>query len=273
MDLSVIIVNYHSRDKLANCLASLARADMDNLRYEVIVVDNNSGEDLSGLGAAYPSWRFIMHDDNVGMGGGNNVGIRAATGEFVLILNPDTAIRGSAIPVLLNYLREHDRVGMVGPKLLYPDGSLQLSCARFPSFFMPVLRRTFLGEYFKTSRDRFMMEEFDHQAIRPVDWVMGSCLLFRRRTLLADGSIFFPLFDERYFMYFEDIDLARQFWTKGLQVVYNPEAVVIHDHQRDSARHPWYLAVFLDFLTWRHISSWLKYFSKWGLNNKNYAQD
>jgi GT2 family glycosyltransferase len=273
MDLSIIIVNYRSRDKLMNCLAALRRAEIGGLKYEIIVVDNNSGDDLSEVGRQYPDIRLIMSPVNRGMGAGNNLGVKAAAGEFVFILNPDTAIRGRAITDLLNYLKGRPAVGLVGPKLLYPDGSLQMSCSRFPSFFMPILRRTFLGDYFKASRDSFIMSDFNHNSLRSVDWLMGSCLMFRKEITLPDGQIFAPSFDERYFMYFEDIDLARQFWTRGLQVVYNPEAVVEHDHRRESARHPWYLAIFLDAITWHHIASWLKYFIKWGFKTKNYAQN
>ena len=152
----------------------------------------------------------------------------------------------------------------MGPKLLYPDGTLQLSCSRFPNFFIPILRRTFLGEYFKKIRDSFMMKDFDHNSIREVDWLMGSCLMFKKNQVDNEGKSFSPSFDERYFMYFEDTDLGRTFKSRGLKVVYNPEAVVIHDHARESAKHSWYIAIFTDKITWIHIESWLKYFIKWG---------
>jgi hypothetical protein len=130
---------------------------------------------------------------------------------------------------------------------------------------MPLLRRTFLGEYFKKSRDAFMMLDYNHQEIKEVDWLMGSCLMFRRNLTLPGGEIYAPRFDERYFMYFEDTDICRTIGTKGFKVVYNPQAIIIHDHQRESARHPWYIAIFRDRITWVHIISWFKYFIKWGL--------
>jgi len=265
MDLSIIIVNYKSKAKLINCLESIFQAEMAGLAYEIIVVDNASGDDLAGIQTRWPDIKIISSPKNLGMGGGNNLGIDAAGAPFVLVLNPDTVIQGQALPILLNYLKNNPEVGMVGPKLLYPDGSLQYSCARFPRFFMPFLRRTFLGQYFKAARDSFTMNDFDHNSIIAVDWLMGSCIMFRQEIRLTGSRIFRPRFDERYFMYFEDIDLARQFRSKGLKVIYNPEAVVIHDHQRQSAKHPWYLALFLDRLAWRHTSSWLKYFIKWGI--------
>lgn len=263
MDLSIIIVNYKSRGKLLNCLDSISRADLAAWRHETIIVENASGDDLSDL-EGRPDTSIIKSERNLGMGGGNNLGISRARGRYVLILNPDTLIQGRAISTLLEYLESHPGVGLVGPKLLNPDGSLQYSCSRFPQFFLPFFRRTFLGRYFKKSDASFMMRDFDHASIRPVGWLMGSCLMFRREIQTAAGA-YRPHFDERYFMYFEDTDLAREFWVRDLPVIYNPEAVVIHDHRRQSAAYPWYLALLTDRLAWKHIISWLKYFNKWGL--------
>lgn len=276
MDLSIVIVNYKSKAKLFNCLASLARAGLGSFSYEIIVVENNSGDDLSELAAPssvlglkpdikLADTKLIESPRNLGMGGGNNLGIKLAKGEFVLILNPDTVLRPDAINIMIDYLRSNVKVGLIGPKLFYPDGSLQLSCLRFPTFFIPILRRTFLGDYFSNERNSFTMSNFDHASIAEVDWLMGSCLLFRRCLKNKDGSDFFPLFDERYFMYFEDTDLAREIKSRGYIVIYHPDAIVIHDHARESAKNPWYIAVFKDKLTWTHIMSWFKYFIKWGL--------
>ncbi len=268
MDLSIIIVNYKSQDKLRRCLDSLYQHPATGLNWELIVVDNHSGDDLAVLPSLHSNLQLIVSSRNLGMGGGNNLGIDQAQGKFILILNPDTLITTGAIEILFNYLIEHPQVALVGPKLLAPDGSLQLSCLHFPSFWMPILRRTFLGDYFKSQRDYFMMQDVDHQLLQEVDWLMGSCLMFRKKITLKSGEIFQPHFDQRYFMYFEDIDFARQIWTKGQKVIYNPQAVIIHDHQRQSARYPWYLAILLDVLAWHHISSWFKYFIKWGLKSK-----
>ena len=113
------------------------------------------------------------------------------------------------------------------------------------------------------------MSDFDHNEIKAVDWLMGSCLMFKKEIELEGGNIFRPMFDERYFMYFEDTDLGRQFKERDLQVIYNPKAIVTHDHARESAKHPWYIALFKDSLSWVHIGSWLKYFAKWSLKYKN----
>ena len=263
MDLSIIIVNYKSRPKLENCLASIYGADLSFIKYEVIVVENASGDELFDLQEKY-NFNLIISNKNLGMGGGNNLGIKEVRAEYVLILNPDTIINSEAVKILFERLSSETEIGLIGPKLVYADGSLQISCLRFPTFFVPILRRTFLGEYFKNTRDSFMMTDFDHKTSRQVDWLMGSCLMFKKSWTLENGKIYQPIFDSRYFMYFEDIDLCREIKRSGKKVIYEPRATIIHDHARESAKNPWYIALFKDKITWIHISSWLKYFMKWG---------
>ena len=273
MDLSIVIVNYKSKKKLETCLDSIFKAGIKDLSFEIILVENNSAEDLSDLVKLNSNVKLIVSEKNLGMGGGNNLGIKTAQGEYILVLNPDTVIKDEAINVLLSYLKNNPGVGLVGPKLLNTDNSLQYSCSRFPKFYMPILRRTFLGKYFEVDRDNFQMREFDHNSIKTVDWMLGSALMFKKELTLVNGKIWEPRFDERYFMYFEDTDLNRNFWSHGFKVVYNPRAVLIHDHARQSAKYPWYTAVFLDPLARHHIASWIKYFLKWGFgipkNNQN----
>lgn len=257
MDLSVIIVNYKSQDKVLKCLAALDRAEWGNLTHEIIVVDNNSGDDLAQVITAYPEVKIIKSEKNLGMGGGNNLGARNSQGEFILILNPDTAVQDDAILKLHRHLKENKQAGIVGPKLLNPDGTLQYSCLRFPKIHTPILRRTFFGGLSPRHLDNFLMKDYDHAVTRTVDWLMGSCFLIRREILEKDGYIF----DEKYFMYFEDTDLCRRVKAKhNYEVVYHPEAVVIHDHARQSAENPWYIAPIVDSLAREHIKSWVRYF-------------
>jgi len=264
MDLSIIIVNYKSKKKLESCLDSILKADNQGLDYEILLVENNSGEDLNDLAKLNPNIRLLNLKKNLGMGGGNNCGLEKAKGKYIFVLNPDTVIKNGAIVTLLNYLKSHPDTGIVGPKLLNPDNSLQYSCFHFPKLYMPILRRTFLGKYFPAIRDSFQMTDYNHNSIKEVDWMLGSSLMFKKELILSDGQVWHPHFDERYFMYFEDTDICRTFWSKGFKVVYNPEAVLVHDHARQSAKYPWYSAIFLDPLARRHIGSWLKYFRKWG---------
>lgn len=262
MDLSIIIVNYKSKLKLENCLQSLASSDLMGIEYEIVVVENNSGDDLVNLVSKFKQTRLVVSDKNLGMGGGNNLGIKNSTGKFILIANPDLVFHNNTLKLLYEYLGAHPEVGIVGPKLLNPDGSLQYSCARFPNFFLPVLRRTALGRYLPAVVDRYLMKESDHTEVTAVDWILGACLLLRRDELFIDDK----LFDERFFMYFEDVDLCRRAKLEKKQVIYYPLVQAIHDHNRDSARLPWRQALFNDKLAQEHLKSWWKYFKKWGLD-------
>lgn len=256
MDLSIIIVNYNSASKTLRLLESIFKADMEGVNYEVIVVDNNSKENIaSTLKQKYPEIIFISSLKNRGMGGGNNMGISRAKGEFSLILNPDTLVEKDTIKIMLNFIKQNEKIAVLGPKLLNPDRSLQYSCARFPKFYTPIIRRTFLAKFFKKHVNWFLMKDFNHDQIKEVDWLMGSCLMLRKSSALN--------FDERYFMYFEDIDLCRSAWHSAYKVIYNPQALLIHDHQRESAQGAWYLAFFTNRVAREHIKSWLRYFYKW----------
>lgn len=257
MDVSIVIVNYKSKEKLRACLESIAGSDLPNISHEVIVIENNSGDDLRDFQKEILDFKLIESDKNLGMGGGNNLGIRITQGEFVLILNPDTILKKDSIKILLDYIKNNSDVYIVGPKLLNVDLSLQFSCSYFPRPWTPIFRRTFLGRFFKKHLDWFLMKDFSHDIIKEVDWLMGSCLMIRREG--------FEGFDERFFMYFEDIDVCRRAWKADKKVVYNSRAEVIHHHARESAKYPWYFSIFKDKLTQEHIKSWFKYFKKWGL--------
>lgn len=257
MNLSIIIVNYKNKDKIKNCLKSIATSDLNGLTYEIIVIDNASGDDLADLKTQIIDFKLIQSTVNLGMGGGNNLGIKEARGEFVVILNPDTILKPSAIKILYNYIKNNPEVYIVGPKLLNPDLTLQYSCSHFPGFWTPVLRRTFLGRLFPKYLDWFLMKNSSHDIIQEVDWLMGSCLIIRKEGFLGFD-------DKNFFMYFEDVDICRRAKEAEKKVIYNPEAEVIHCHARESAKHPWYLAILLDKITREHIKSWFKYFKKWG---------
>lgn len=255
MDISIIIVNYKSRDKLITCLDSITKANLGGLAYETIVVENNSGDNLSDL--SYPNLKIIISPDNLGMGGGNNLGIKNSSGEYILISNPDIVFETNTIISLYEYFKADKNVGLIGPKLINPDGSLQYSCVRFPKFYIPLLRRTAIGSFFPSTLDYYLMKHTDHNQVQRVDWLLGACFMVRRSEI-KDG-----LFDERYFMYFEDVDLCRQINTRGQSVIYYPVVSVIHNHARQSAGLPWYKALFKDRIAREHLKSAFRYFKKW----------
>ena len=262
MDISIIILNYKTKKPALNCIKSIKESDFGDLKYEIIVVDNDSQDGLGKILAwQYPDIKFIQNKANVGMGAGNNFGIKKAQGEFIMILNSDTRLKPTAVGILHEYIKNNKQVGIVSPELLNSDLSHQESCFRFPSFFIPILRRTFLGKFFKSKIEKFTMKDFGLGNIMAVDWAMGSCMLIRKNALDRIGGGF----DERFFMYLEDTDLCRRMWQAGWKVIYNPEAQIIHEHGRGSARQAWFIAPFTRRLAREHIRSWLKYFWKWGI--------
>lgn len=259
MDISIVIVNYRSREKLINCLKSLDKSNWSDLSYEITVVENNSGDKLDDLVSLYKNVKLIVSERNLGMGGGNNLGITHSAGEYILIANPDLIFKEGAVLEMYQYLKNNLEVAVVGPQLLNPDASLQYSCARFPNFFLPLFRRTIFGRYFPSFSERYLMKKADHSQTKVVDWLLGACLLVRRGELFIDNK----LFDERFFMYFEDVDLGKRARSLHKKTVYLPTAEVIHDHMRSSARLPWYKAIFFDKLAREHLKSWFRYFRKW----------
>lgn len=270
MDISIVIVNYKSKGLTLNCLKSIREADWSSLEHEIIVVDNNSNDNIGQiLSWQFPDVRFIKNEKNVGMGKGNNSGLKKARGRYVVIMNPDTQAMPETFRRLYEFMEKHRRVGAVGPRQYNPDKTVQHSCFRWHSLLTPVFRRTFLGGWQPGRKDlaRFLMNDFDKQSVRQVDWLLGSFIFIRKEALKQAG-----MFDPRFFLYFEDTDLCRRLWRANWQVIYNPQAEIIHNHNRLSAKTPWY-RFFTNSATRSHVVSWIKYLLKWGLKRPDYANE
>jgi GT2 family glycosyltransferase/lipopolysaccharide/colanic/teichoic acid biosynthesis glycosyltransferase len=254
VDLSVIIVTFNSRSVLEPCLESLKKQTLF-ASTEVIVVDNASSDGTPGfVRDRYPWVQLYAGEENVGFSRGVNLGIRRARGKYFLILNPDTVVRDDAIEKLQVFMEETTDAGIVGPKLVFHDGNLQQSCRRFYNWKVLLLRRTFLGKIFRNSRavSEHLMEDFDHQSTRAVDWVLGAAMLVRREAVEAVG-----LMDERFFLYFEDVDWCYRMKQKGWVVYYHPDAVVVHNYARQSAQS----VLNRSFIA--HFASLVRYYDKW----------
>ncbi len=264
MDISIVILNYKSKGLTLNCVRSIRESDFGGLKYEIIVVDNNSEDSIGEiLNWQYPEIKFIQNKKNIGMGAGNNIGIKAASGKYIVIANPDILASKDVFRKMYDFMEENKDIGAAGPRQFNPDRTIQNSCYRWYGLLTPLYRRTPLGrfKFAKRDLDRFLMKDFDHKTTREVDWLLGSFLFCRAEALRQVG-----MFDERFFLYFEDTDLCRRFWEKNWKVVYFPEAEVIHNHARKSAQEPWYK--FLGSAATRsHIASWIKYLRKWGIHS------
>lgn len=259
MDLSIIIVNFKERGFLRQFLRGIERARLQ-IRYEVIVVDNGSSDgSLEMVREFFPDTKLIAFPKNRGLSVAFNAAAEISKGTYLLYMNNDIAIFEGVIEKLVQYMDGHHRIGILAPKLLNPDRSVQTSCYRFQSLVVPILRRTPFGKLQRSQRllKRYLMLDWDHNSIQPVDWILGAVMLIRRTALDQVGGM-----DERYFAYYEDMDLCRQMWHHGWQVVYYAPAVLIHYHQRTSAASPG-LGTILNWHTRVHIISGIKYFLKY----------
>lgn len=184
MDLSVCVVNWNVCDDLANCLDSL-RDGMRGVDGEIIVVDNASADgSLEMVRRRFPHVRLIANDANVGFAAANVQAMHESSGRHILLLNPDTLVPPGAMRELVDFADAHPEAGIVGPKLVYGDGSLQASCRCFPTIQAALFRNTVLGGLFPNARASscYLMEDWDHSSVREVDWVSGACLMVRRET-------------------------------------------------------------------------------------------
>jgi GT2 family glycosyltransferase len=224
-DCSVVIVNYHSEALLRACLESLP-SSAHPFSLEVIVVDNSGTARASGALEAFPEARLIEAGGNVGFARACNLGMAAARGRHLLLLNPDTVAHPGAVATLSRELDASPEIGVVAARLLNPDGTLQYSCRRFPralSIFFgryALLTRLFPANPVSTD---YLYLDWDHASTRPVDWASGACLMIRREVYERVGGL-----DDGYFLFVEDMDWCRRIRDAGHEVVYVPEAEVTH---------------------------------------------
>lgn len=276
MDLSIIILNYKQKGLLKQCIKGIVGAQ-PQLDYELIVVDNNSGDgSLSMVKKMFepdtsqpqlpisqnwkiPAIKTIQASSNKGFASGTNLGIGQARGKYLMTLNPDIAVVPGVLEKMVSFMEADSSIGMIGPKLINPDGSVQYSCRRFPNFLTPFYRRTFFGKLPRAKKavGRYLMKDFDHNTSQAVDWLFGASLLVRKLVIDKVGP-----FDERFFLYFEDLDLCRRFWQAGFKVVYMAEVEMVHYHQRLSAERGGLLGIF-NRGGRIHFASGIKYFAKY----------
>ncbi len=222
MDVSIIIVNWNVKDLLRACLDSIQAGD---LSVEVIVVDSDSTDGSPEMvKELFPDVRLIEPGENVGFTRGNNIGIQASQGRYVFLLNPDTEIIGDAINLMAAYLEDHSQIGALGPQLLNDDGTVQSSRRRFPTLWTAIFESTWLQPIApRRVLDRYYVRDHNDDETLSIDWVQGAAIFARREVFDQVG-----LLDEGFFMYSEEMDWQRRVKTAGWEVVYYPEAQVIH---------------------------------------------
>ncbi len=270
MELSIIIVNYKSKEILKLCIRSLLKT-IKSCKYEIIVIDSESdGETKDEILENFPKVAFFEYKKNLGYSKAVNEGIKKSSGKYLLILNPDIIAEKDAVDKMLAYIKSQNKAGVIGPRLLNFNGSTQQSAFRFYSPVTIPLRRTFLGRfgYGKKHLDKFLLKDKNILASdqpQKVDWLMGSSLLVSKKAADKVGGM-----DERFFMYFEDVDWAKRFWENGFEVIYFPKAKMHHYHRQASKKFGIIDAVF-NKMTKEHIKSAYKYFKKHGIKTKHYV--
>ena len=232
--LAIVIVSYNVRDLLRRCLQSIVDSVVD-CPLEVYVVDNSSCDGSAELVRSEFPFVRLLESSNRGYGAANNLVLREIISpsrpadtscEFVLLLNPDTWLPPGSLQQMLDFLRSHPEAGAVGPRLVRPDGQLDLACRRsFPTPEVALYRMLGLSRIFPRSRrfGRYNLTFLDPREVTEVDSVVGAFMLIRTEALRQAG-----VFDERFFMYGEDLDLAYRIKQCGWKVLYNGKVDVLH---------------------------------------------
>ena len=251
-DLSITICSWNTLEDTRACLASL-EAVRHEANFEVILIDNNSEDGSPDMVAKEFPW-VTLHRmaKNLGFTGGHNFALENRNGRDALLLNSDTVVHAGAIETIMAFSNARPEVGIVGPRLHNPDGSLQPSCRKFPNPVAAIFRNTPIGRLFPNNSftKAYLMEDWDHRSEREVDWVSGAALLAKEELIEKIGGL-----DPEYFMYCEDVDWCWRSWKAGMKVMYCPDAVITHavGHSTDKAPNR---------MIGRHHKSMLRFYKK-----------
>ena len=226
MDLSYIIVNYRSSRELLRCLESIRASEFSGEK-EILVIDNSDVDSgIPIVRETFPEINLIRNEENIGFGRACNQAAKLATGRHLFFVNPDATLDPQTTASLSCYLDDHPKAGAAGPKVLNQDGTLQFSCRRFPTIWSGLFNRyslfTRLFPNNKYSR-HYLMSNMDHNATQTVDWISGCCLMVKNDVFNKAG-----MFDEKFFLFIEDVDLCKAIWANGFEVVYHPETSITH---------------------------------------------
>jgi GT2 family glycosyltransferase len=236
----VIIVNYNSTRNTEHNIEVLLKSDYKD-RLNIIVQDNASNEDVIKLRKRFAHIDLSLNNKNIGFGAAVNRAVLNSKAPFVVLINPDAYIENHFFKRTLIYLLKNPSIGILGPKVLDFDGTIQGSARSFPNFLTAFFgRNSYLTKIFPNNAisciNLLNLNGSTDQSME-VDWVSGACMVIRREALVQTGNL-----DERFFMYWEDADLCRRMWESGWKVVYYPKAVVHHQVGQSSRSRP-YLSI------------------------------
>lgn len=270
--VSAIVLNYRTPQHAVRCVQALLKQAMSPELWaqssklkaqdllEVIVVDNHSQDDSIGVLhnrlARFPTVRIVESADNRGFARGNNLGTRFATGRYLLIINPDNELLPGSLEQMVHTMEADPSIGLLAPMLLHEDGSVRHSVRTFPSIADVLIKRTILQKLCQARLAKYLQLEEDPTRQRDVDWVVGACMLIRADTYHELKGL-----DERFFLFFEDMDLCRRLRQVGKRVVYFPQARAADRKHRLSEGSV--LTLPFKRAGRAHVKSAVKYFWKW----------
>jgi len=262
--VTVVIVSYNTREILSNCLDALFSNSMSK-EMEVFVVDNDSRDQSAAMvSERYPQVHLIANRQNLGFAAANNQAFRQASGEYIVLLNPDAYVGPSSIPNAVRFMESHPECGLCGGKIISPEGRLEPSARRFPSPLTKLLTLSGLRAKFPSSRWLNWHEfgDFAHDRPMEVDWVPGTFTIVRKAMLDSIGP-----FDERFFIYYEETDLCLRAKKAGWKVFFIPDAEVMHIGGASSKtrKDKTYDSAASQVLSFRMRSEWLYYRKNHGL--------
>lgn len=254
IDLSIIIVNFNTKALLKKCLSSLFK-DIKDLLYEVIVIDNHSGDNsVQMVENNFPKVKLIKNEENLGFAKANNQSLTIAQGRYICFLNSDTVVLPSTFKTLVGIMEKNPSIGLLGPRLLDRNGQTQISARkRFPSLLTVFIEYTFFLEQLLIRTENLHPCDFGkeaHQRDLEAAHLMGACLLTKKEVIQKVGG-----FDERFFLFLEETDLAQRIKEAGYQVRYTPKARIIHLGRGSIKKWPAASSYFLNSL--------FRYFSKY----------
>lgn len=250
---SISIVLYKNKAKeIINLINSIFKYN-NQLITELFLIDNSPGDELKSLKEIDNRISYFFNNANLGYGKGHNIALKNAINndyKYHLVLNPDIIFQKEIINELLNYMDHNNNVGQIMPKILYPDGNIQYLCKLIPTPIDLLIRLLMPNKFFEKRRKKFELRFTNYDKIMEVPYLSGCFMLLRIKAVKEVG-----FFDERFFMYPEDIDLTRRI-NKKYKTIFYPKVAVQHEHAKESFRSPKLLL--------KHIYNLILYFNKWG---------
>lgn len=254
MDLSIIIVSWNVKDLLRENLKAIY-SNTQNLDFEVIVVDNNSADDtIVMVKTEFEQVTLINNSENKGFAAGNNQGIKIAKGDYILLLNPDMRVNNNTLSGMIAWMRKHDDVGVATCKLLKADGTIIPHVRRYPTVWDQSAIVLKIAHLFPKLLDKYLWRDFDYSKEAEVDSVRGSFFMMPCEVVQKLGGL-----DERYFIWFEEVDFCRQVKQAGYKVMYTPVVECIDYVGKSFSQVQRYKTQMM------FTDSMLKYFKKWHL--------